>query len=104
LEEGTFSDVKTVPFINSNFIPVKVKTSLNETYHTPSGDLTTGELVRRFQIRGVPSTFFLNKDGQPVFNVPGYVPADIYENVLRYISEEHFKNQSFDDYQESLGM
>jgi len=80
-----------------------VKTTVNETFHAPFGELTTRELIRQFQIRGVPATFFLDKDGKPVFNVPGYVPADIYGNVLRYISEEHFKNRSFDEFQESLG-
>ena len=82
-------------------MPVKIKSTNNETFRTASGELTTRDMLRKFQIRGVPATFFLDGKGEPVFNVPGYVPDDIYETILRYIAEEHFKNQSFDEYQKN---
>ncbi|MCP4583307.1 MAG: thioredoxin fold domain-containing protein [candidate division Zixibacteria bacterium] len=102
MEKGAFSNDQITQYINSKFVPVKVKTTNRETFHTDAGDITTGDLVRRLQIRGVPATYFLDDKGDLVFNVPGYVPDDIYSIILRYVAEEHFKNQSFDEFKKSV--
>jgi len=83
-------------------VPVKVKTTSRETFQTDAGTITTGDLLRQLKLRGVPATYFLDNNGVPVFNVPGFVPDDIYSTILRYIAEEHFKNQSFDEYKNSV--
>ncbi len=99
MEEGTFSDATVAEYIKNNFVPAKIKTTNNETYNTPFGEMQTGQLVRALQLRGVPAVYFFDADGKPVFNVPGYVPAEMYHTILRYVAEEHYKNKSFEDFQ-----
>jgi thioredoxin-related protein len=102
MEEGTFSDAEIADYINTNFIPAKVKTTANETFKTPFGDVTTMQLARSLQIRGVPAVYFFSPEGKVVFNVPGYVPADMYSVILRYVAERHYENKSFQDFQKDL--
>ena len=102
MEKGTFSDESIIEKIQSDFIPVKVKTTNNETFHTPMGDMNTMQLVQALKIRGVPAVFFFDQKGQIVFTIPGYLPAERYTTILDYISGNHYKEESFDDYEKSL--
>ena len=46
---------------------------------------------RKFRVTGYPTTVFLDSDGGHVVNVPGYVPADRFLVLLKYIGEGYFK-------------
>ncbi len=101
MEKGTFSDGSIISFVNDNFVAAKVKTTNNETFDTPFGEMNTGQLARSLRIRGVPAVFFFDIEGKPVFNVPGYVPPDMYLTILKYVSEKHYMNKSFEEFQGS---
>ena len=100
--KDTFANEKIVDLVNAYFTPVKVKTTSKEIYHTDKGDISASQLARSFKMRGVPATFFLKPDGAIITNVPGYVPADKFELILKYLGEEHYQNKSFEEYQKSL--
>ncbi|MFO7881680.1 MAG: thioredoxin fold domain-containing protein [Kosmotogaceae bacterium] len=60
---------------------------------------TYSELYSVFGISGTPSFWFLNSSGNPITNLPGYVPADMFVKVLQYLGEEAYKQEiSFEDY------
>ncbi len=40
------------------------------------------ELAQRFEITGVPTTLFLNADGEPIMRRPGFMEAEAYLNML----------------------
>lgn len=101
MEKGTFSDDNVIEFVNDNFISAKVKTTINETFKTPLGEMNTGQLTRSLRIRGVPAIFFFDTEGKPVYNIPGYVSPDTYQDVLRYVAGEHYKTMTFDEFKES---
>jgi thioredoxin-related protein len=102
MEEGPFSNAEIADYINTYFIPAKIKTTNNEAFNTPFGNVTTQQLGRMLQIRGVPSVYFFNSDGKVVFNVPGYVPSDMYSVILRYVAEKHYEDKSFQEFQQDL--
>lgn len=99
MEEGPFSSTQIVQYTNEHFIPAKIKTTNNETFKTPFGEMTTGQLAGSLRLRGVPAIYFFDSESKPVFNVPGYVPEDIYQMILRYVAEGHYKNKSFQEFQ-----
>jgi thioredoxin-related protein len=102
MEEGPFSNKQIADYTEEYFIPAKIKTTNNETFNTPYGKMTTSQLAGSLRLRGVPAVYFFDSEGKPVFSVPGYVPEDIYQVILRYVAEEHYKNKSFQDFQESV--
>ena len=101
MEKGTFSDKNIADYVTDNFIAVKIKSTANEKFNTPFGDMTTPQLVQSLQLRGVPATYFFDAKGQLIFNVPGYVPDDIYKSILQYIAEKHYESKSFEEFQNS---
>ena len=102
MEKGTFSDENIINLINAYFVPIKINTRSSDVYHTEKGDFSAGQLARSFGIRGVPATFFLTPEGSIITNIPGYLPADRFSLVLRFIGEDHYKNQTFSEFLKSL--
>jgi len=88
--------------VNAYFTPVKIKTTVNEIYHTARGDVSVRDLVVAHSIRGVPTVNFLKSDGSVLFSVPGYLPANKFATVLKYVGERHFQDKTFEEYLKSL--
>ncbi len=99
MENGTFSNQKIIDLINAYFTPVKVNTGSKDIYKTEKGEISVGQLARSLRIRGVPATYFLKADGTVLTGIPGYKSAEIFELILRYFGEEHYKEKSFEEYQ-----
>ena len=102
MEKGSFSNDMIAELINAYFVPVKVNTRSNDIYHTPQGDISAKQLAKGFKLRGVPATYFLNQDGAIITGLPGFVPPEKFEIVLKYIGEEHYKDKTMDEYTKSL--
>ena len=86
-------------YLSQHFITVK----LNAEYSTPArydGKVYTSRtLAERFRVNGYPTTIFLRADGNHIANVPGYVPANRFILLLRYIGDGHMdRGVSYDDF------
>jgi len=70
---------------------------------TYAGKQYTGRtLAQRFGISGYPTTIFLRANSEHLVNVPGYVPADQFLLLLRYIGDGHLdRGESFDQFSKS---
>src|SRR5205823_14061772 len=94
------SDVRD--YLAKRFVTVKLNAE-SESAAQYEGEATTARaLASRFRVTGYPTTIFLKADGQHLVNVPGYVPADRFLLLLRYIGDGALdRGQSFDDFQKS---
>lgn len=102
MEQDTYANEKVMDIVNAYFAPVMVNASSNEYYNTKDGRITTRQLVNRFRLRGFPTSCFLKPDGSILTCQPGYVPPQKFETILRYIGEEHYKYESFQEYMEGI--
>lgn len=59
------------------------------------------ELATRLGAQGFPTTVFLEADGTPIATLPGFVDADMFLSVLRYIYSESYRTQTFREFMES---
>jgi thioredoxin-related protein len=61
-------------------------------------------LASRFRVTGYPTTIFLRPGGEHIANVPGYVPADRFLLLLRYIGDGHLdRGVSFESFSQQSG-
>jgi len=80
-------DVRT--YLERNFVTVKLNAEAS-TRATYEGRVqTSSTIARRFGVRGYPTSVFLRPGGEHMVNVGGYVPAERFLLVLRYIGEGH---------------
>jgi thioredoxin-related protein len=84
--------------IQNNYIFVELNEK-SPKLHFDGKELTFGELAQGFGIRGTPSFVFFTYNSTPITVLPGYVPADTFSKVLRYLSQKLYeKKVKFSDY------
>jgi thioredoxin-related protein len=89
-------------YLNDHFTLVKLNAeSLDEVVY--DGRKLTGRgLAQYLRVSGYPTTIFLKSNGEHIANVPGYVPADRFKLMLRYIGEDHIgRGVSWQDFEKS---
>ena len=86
MEKETFAKPKIIQYLNDNFISIKVNSDMEKA------------LATRYLVRGLPTIWFLEKNGDQIGYHPGYVASDMFLPYLRYIQSDKYKNMSFQDF------
>jgi thioredoxin-related protein len=86
-------------YLSRRFVTVKLDAEAADEASYEGKAYTSRSLAGRFRVTGYPTTLFLRANGEHLVNVPGYIPADRFLLLLRYIGEGAMdRGQSFDDF------
>ncbi|MFO7644409.1 MAG: thioredoxin family protein [Desulfosarcina sp.] len=88
MERETFSNSAVIAFVNRNFIPIRVNSDKEQ------------KTALKYQVRGLPSIWFISETGERIANRPGYIAADEMLNILRYIESDSHLSMSFKSFLE----
>ena len=83
MEKETFRDPTVIAYVNRNFVPIKVNSDREQT------------IARKYNVRGLPSTWFLSETGDKIGSRPGYIPADEMLQVLKFIGTDSYRSMNF---------
>ena len=83
MDRETFKNKAVAQFMNDNFIAVKVNSDRENN------------IASRYRVKGLPSTWFITENGERISNLPGFVPPDLFINILKYIQTDSYKKMSF---------
>ena len=86
MEKQTLEKPKIIRYLNDHFISIKVNSDAEKA------------LAARYLVRGLPTLWFLDKNGEKIGYYPGYVESDMFLPYLRYIQSDKYKNMSFQDF------
>lgn len=75
-----------VDYLKENFVSVRIR-----------GEKAP-HLVRKYMVRGFPTSWFLAPDGKAISSLPGYLGPEDFTRVLRYIGGGHYKSKSLKEY------
>jgi len=90
MDNGTFKNPSVIAYLNENFISVKVNTEKER------------RIAAKYYVNGLPTSWFVSKDGEKISNLPGYVPADMLMNILKYIHTDSYKKMNFKKFLDSM--
>jgi len=104
MDQDVYARPEVRQYLSQHFVTVK----LNAEYTTPARyegkAYTSHTLAQRFRVNGYPTTIFLRPDGNHIANVPGYVPAERFVLLLRYIGDGAMdRGVSYDDFVKQQG-
>ncbi|HKA23511.1 MAG TPA: thioredoxin fold domain-containing protein [Candidatus Eisenbacteria bacterium] len=102
MDKDTYAKPEVQSYLDKSFVPVRLNAEADTRVHYAGGDYTYRELAAGFRITGYPTTLFLAPDGKHLATAPGYMKAEDFLSVLRYFGDGHYKNQSFQDYEDQL--
>ncbi len=100
MDEKTFSDPEVASYLAEHFVTIRLNAeSRTEKYSFKGKEYSPVELTRSFGVRGFPSLAYLDKEGELITIVPGFVPKETFLPFLHYIQKECYKQQmSFEDF------
>lgn len=94
MDETTFSARPIKDIFASDWITIKVNTEDREKEGTfQDKTFTYRELAGAFGIKGLPSLLFIDKDGEPVTIIPGFMSEDKLRIVLEYMKNELYRRE-----------
>ena len=99
MDQDVYSQPEIRDYLAERFVTVKLNAEYSTAASYEGKAYTSRTLAQRFRVSGYPTTIFLRADGNHLANVPGYVPADRFLLLLRYIGDGHMeRGMSFDDF------
>jgi len=87
MDRDVYSRADVRDYLSKSFVVVKLNAEAQDGLQYQGQDLTSAGVAEQFHVTGYPTTVFLRSNGAHLINVPGYVPADRFLLVLRYIGE-----------------
>jgi thioredoxin-related protein len=99
MDKETFSDNEVSRIIKNDYIAIRINTDKYEKITYKDTTTTADKFASMLGVRGLPTVAFMDKDGNLIDKVPGFIKADMFTGILRYISEGCYKLKvSFIDY------
>lgn len=89
MDRDVYARADVSQYLNDNFVSIKLNAESNQTAMLDGKSLSARALAAKFGVSGYPTTIFMRGDGEHLVNVPGYLPADRFLLLLRYIGEGH---------------
>jgi thioredoxin-related protein len=105
MDKETFSDPEVKKYLAENFVTIRINAeSRSERVSYKGEEMTPVELARAFGVRGFPSVAFLDRTGELVYMIPGFVAAKTFLPFMRYMQMECYKQQmTFDEFLKKKG-
>jgi thioredoxin-related protein len=102
MDKDVYARADVSEYLNQHFVMVRLNAEGSERVTYAGHALTARALAGGFQVTGYPTTIFLKADGTHLVNVPGYVPADRFLKLARYIGDGHMeRGVSWEEYSRS---
>ncbi len=99
MERDVYTRDDVRDYLSRRFVVVKLDAEAKDEASYEGKMYTSRSLAERFRVTGYPTTIFLRANGEHLVNVPGYVPADRFLQLLRYVGDGAMdRGQSFDDF------
>lgn len=87
MAQETLADKRVIAYLNENYIAIKVNFDIER------------QQVSKYSVRGLPNTYFLEPDGEVISNLPGFIQADLFFDILKYLHTDSHETMSFQKFQ-----
>jgi thioredoxin-related protein len=101
MQDSVYTQTPILEYIDRHFVTARLNVeSVDDKIHFKGYTLSSAQLASGFGAEATPTTVFLTSTGDYITRLPGYVDAEGFLHVLRYIGSEAYKEKSFDQYME----
>ncbi|MBC2709472.1 MAG: thioredoxin family protein [Desulfosarcina sp.] len=88
MEKETFNNPTVITYVNRNFVPISVNSDKEQ------------DIAAKYNVSGLPSSWFISETGERIGNRPGYISADEMLKILKYIGTDSYLTMSFKAFME----
>lgn len=91
MDRDVYARADVTDYLNGHFVMVRLNAESNERVNYQGRALSARTLAGGFQVTGYPTTIFLRANGEHMVNVPGYIPAEKFMKLVRYIGDGYME-------------
>jgi thioredoxin-related protein len=93
-QNGTVSAI-----LARDFISIRINTEGSEKITFKGQTYSAQDFASLVGVSGLPTLLFIDKNGELITKLPGYVPVETLQPILGYMKSECYKGKiAFDDY------
>lgn len=99
MDAEVFRNPEISKILARDFITIRVNTEGNEQITFKGKTYSPQDFSGAVGVSGLPTLLFIDKNGELVTKLPGYIPVETLKPILGYMKSECYaKKISFDDY------
>ena len=98
MDKDTYGNPEVVKYAQENLVMAKLNAETDEKFKFKEGNYSGRQLSMMFGVEGFPSTIFLNSEGELITSVSGFIPADRFAMILKYLEGNWYEKMKFDDF------
>lgn len=83
MDRETFSNSNVATYMNENFIAIKLNSDIEK------------QLSKEFRVGGLPTTIFIDPNGEKIMVLPGYLDRAMFLSCLEYIQSDSYREMPF---------
>ena len=102
MDADVYARTDVARYLAAHFVTIRLNAESATAVSYKNNRYTGRTLASAFGVSGYPTTLFLTATGEHLTNVPGYLPADRFLLLLRFIGDGHMdRGETWDDYVKS---
>lgn len=98
MDKLTFDNEEIKKMLNGDFVAVKVNAESAEKVNVEGKDLTLRQLAATYNARAYPDTWFLKPTGERIGERKGYVEADEFQYILKWVKDDLYDKVTFPEF------
>ena len=93
-----YTENEIISAIDEHYYLVKINIESDEKVNYLGNEMAEKEFAQMLQSTNLPTTYFMNGEGELLGKQPGVIPADVFEDLLHFVGSNAFENLTFDEY------
>lgn len=98
MENEVFPRQKVMDTIAEYYYPVRVDIESDKQLVFNEQKMTGSQFAQKYRVSGTPTFFFIDKKGEILGAQPGFIPHDVFTDLLAFVGSDAHKRVSFEDY------
>lgn len=99
MDKETYQNSKVVDYVRKNVVMAKINAETTERFDYKGTSHTGRELAMMFGVTGFPATVFFTQSGELITMLSGYLPADRFNLIVKYLAEGWHGKMKFEDFE-----
>lgn len=98
MEKEVFTKDDIQKLTSDYFYPVWIDIESEDSLTFRGRKMTEMIFSRSLRVTGTPTFIFFDEEGDIISGQPGYIPQDVYAQILRYVGTDAYEDQSFQEF------
>lgn len=93
-----YTETDIIEAVNEHYYLVKINIESQNEVNYLGNRMAESEFAKMLKSSSLPTTYFMNGEGELLGMQPGLLPADVFEDLLHFVGSDAFESFTFDEY------